>query len=132
MREIKFRAKMYATSEFLYGQYVDLSYYTEPDRDGDERHRSFHIIIDNNCEQFSINESTLGQFTGLHDKNGKEIYEGDIVTYGNGLWVCCWHTDSWRFSNLNGNLREQDQWLTYALDDLEVIGNIHENKGEAE
>ena len=77
----------------------------------------------------NIENIEIEQCTGLKDKNGKLIYEGDLVNLeGYGVCQVIWSDDTaeFMFKNLNEDLREHvDTMLLY---DWEVVGNIHENQ----
>jgi len=98
--------------------------------------KHFHGCYEININPFEDSYLTWMQFTGLYDKNGKEIYEGDIVkdtnNFKNEPKI---RKVVYSISNAWFPLRETTSFLNYSLtannDDkcshLEVIGNIYEN-----
>ena len=120
MREIKFRGKRVDNGEWVYGYYIVAG--------GIPFISTFGVR-----EPIAVIPETLEQYTGLKDKNGKEIYEGDILNYhytqydGNGCnATVIWQTSGFMLKNNNngylGNIEVfENKPLKY-----EVIGNIHE------
>ena len=76
-----------------------------------------------------FNEIELMQFTGLHDQNGKEIYEGDICRDEDGLGVIYWEKDCWMYGFVlfDSSYKSDGYMLREMADDCEIIGNIYEN-----
>lgn len=134
MRIIKFRgkrAKGECVGEWAYGEL------TQHD----------NLIWLEECEYFSgayVQPDTIGQFTGLYDKNGKEIYEGDVFSVDGKYpkvvkyieeWLsfCVANIDtlttppmsSWPEKSIYMQL-SSDWWKDFQ-NEIEVIGNVHEN-----
>ena len=126
MREIKFRGKSLRTGKWVYGSLV---------RYGDGRVEIYTLINprDENSLRAWLEEvdpATVGQYTGLKDKNGKEIYEEDIITAYNERikGPVIFDRRGLAFGIPNGP-NEIYQFSMNFLEskDIEIIGNIYEN-----
>jgi len=126
MREIKFRGKSVDTKEWIYGGYYEWdnkSYIIQKDI----WDRDIHT-----AQMIEVIPETVGQYIGVKDNNGEgeEIYEGDIITGGDGkvltqiLWVD--EYGGWGAKNLIRNeMHALDKYFKRYIG--EVIGNIYEN-----
>ena len=123
-REIKFRGKRKDNGEWVYGYYVFLE--GVPELKLEHEH---WIVSGRVCGNYEVIPETVGQFTGLQDKNGRDIYEGDkiILSCGCCEYVIIWDDKNCRFFPQDDGLSSVHEKHVNVWDcELEVIGNIHE------
>lgn len=79
-------------------------------------------------QKWCVHTDTLGQYTGSTDKNGKKIFEGDIVRFDNGIFVVVFYDNRIGFGFRGRFGRGLVPGFTMAnWEHIEVIGNIHDN-----
>lgn len=137
MREIKFRGKRLDNGEWIYGSLL-VSHFKD-----DKKERYFITQFSGNYTfEHEVDPNTVGQFTGLRDKNGRDIWEGDIFKEdGSGIVRSVFRVP--------GGLAFEDNPVSFGYDHrapvypyssiaemqsvlwlsqcCEVIGNIHDN-----
>ena len=129
MREIKFRGKA-LTGSWVFGNFIHSKHLQG-------KSNEFRIKeIDSGLEH-DIEINTIGQFTGIHDKNGKEIYDGDVIIASNGTRQDI-RFGVWKFEINTESGADEIDGIGFSFSGYEplnksfglpyeVIGNIHEN-----
>lgn len=143
MREIKFRGKRIDNGEFVYGSLIRIE--SEYVVFGSEKTRSFIIVSDTieiDCfytgpfislanDVLSVKEESVGQCTGLKDKNGVEIYFDDALTNGEMTRRVIWREEDSQIQlSVNDDNYDNRIKLTQQVIDtfgLTICGNIYEN-----
>jgi uncharacterized phage protein (TIGR01671 family) len=116
MREILFRGKEIKTGKWVYGCF----YYCKGTAYGAT------FIVVNDFGFIEVIPHTVGQYTGLTDKNGVKIFEGDIVKNSRDVGLLYYKEKNSAFTVKGW---EYGYWLWHdKKEDIEVIGNIYDNK----
>lgn len=119
MRPIKFRAYLKNEKKIIYVKSIDW----------DENGNLISINYPEGKDYFGYKEDdiVLMQYTGYKDKNGKEIYEGDIVKYRNNLYQVKWVFFSFYIHRIDGRSLKELEEIAIDEKGMELIGNIYEN-----
>lgn len=122
MREVLFRGKRQKNGEWVYGDLLQIP-----------KHELYSIMHEKeDTGNFIVDKNTIGQYTGLTDKNGTKIFEGDIVT---GLFdfefsinaVVEFRDGAFGLLANQHNVARFHPFTSVCNIEYEVIGNIHDN-----
>lgn len=117
MREIKYKARIKDTGEIVKVSAIifDEVVFCEV---GDG-------IVDEHNDVYAFDEVDLMQWTGLYDKDGKEVYEGDILHHKGVNYAVEWKNYKWRLCKKNGDGHPFMQVFKHP-ENFEIISNIYE------
>lgn len=147
----KFRGKRIANNQWYYGSYLCLHNPPKYDWNGTkhENKEDIHFIVDEKDVNYGVYSETIGQCTSIKDKNGKLIYEGDIIKDKlEHIRICVYEDDRFRYpalktsryfhKSINNKQKNRCEGLLSRLtftdnlsknskSEFEIVGNIYDN-----
>lgn len=118
MRNILFRGKRLDNEEWVYGSLLlieNLAYIYDGDSCPSEVNFEYEFI--------AVDPATVGQYTGMKDRYGDRIWEGDLVEHGDEVSAVFFDTENSCFDFKSSN----DPFAAQFSCDYEILGNIHDN-----
>ena len=137
MREINFRGKRVDNGEWVIGNFLETSMsgvYIIGAKMKSKK-KADAVVIQDEIWQCEVLDETVGQFTGLFDKNGKEIFEGDVVIHdvyvakyekGKRNGIIVFFNGAFAI-NLLGSIYDDEYSTILPFMEMEVIGNELDN-----
>lgn len=113
MREILFRGKRVDNGEWVEGC-VNVM-------------QNGNTYIFRYSKQIAVIPETVGQFTGLTDKNGAKIFEGDVCNVDDLIYEVVFIHSEWRYRIVSKNVYCNPYFASHAGQHCKIIGNIYDN-----